>query len=366
MKFQGGAGPARLLCVLLMTGCLFWSYEVQGASARTDRGFTLAAYQESAACHGYRGHIRRPSTGRKRHPRARKHHWAGRGVRTGRAYAWAAARHGVSSASRRIRHRHGRYFARKGPSQRLVSARSDRGRLQKLRTLSAQGAKSSAAEHLAGGGTGAKRPVEREFPTALTPRPLAGVTGAPSVAVNGDGRISANVQNRPLGEMLRLMSEKHLFSIQGALPTGAPVTMQFSDLTLDQAFTKMMRGYNYAVIKEVASDRRILIVLGEARRVEYKELAMPAQALRQSGATLDRTASQVPDSKTSSLFEPATIKQPRSTANAKNPAAATGSQAVEAPPVPSQDQRGAEQASGGGFGAAHGFKGSSHSAWDGE
>jgi hypothetical protein len=181
-----------------------------------------------------------------------------------------------------------------------------------------------------------------EFPVpeeALSP--TAGVARAPLIAVSSDGRISANVQNRPLEEMLRLMSEKNLFEIQSSLPTGALVTMQFSGLTLEQTLYKMMRGYNYAVIKEDVSDKRVLIVLGEAKRIEYKESAKPTQTLKQSEGMPEQAISKAPDARTANLPGPAPL---RARMNAANPASPLGPpQAAEAPPIPAQEQKSPEQ-----------------------
>jgi hypothetical protein len=162
--------------------------------------------------------------------------------------------------------------------------------------------------------------------------------------VSGDGRISANFQNRPLEEMLRLMSEKNLFEIESSLPTGALaklVTMQFCGLTLEQTLYKMMRGYNYAVVKEDASDKPVLIVLGEAKRIEYRKLAEPTQTLKESEETPEQAISKAPDARTANLSGPAQL---RARMNPANPASPLGPpQAVEAPPVPAQEQKDPEQ-----------------------
>jgi len=90
------------------------------------------------------------------------------------------------------------------------------------------------------------------------------------------------------------MSEKHLFEIQGPLPAGQLVSMEFSGLTLDEAFSRVMRGYNYAVIEYDGSDRRVLIVLGEIKRIEYKERAAPAQVPKLGEETPEEEISGVP------------------------------------------------------------------------
>jgi hypothetical protein len=251
MRSEQSVRPAGLLCILLMAGCFFWGHEAHGALAHMGQGCVLAAYEDTTTYYGPRGHTQRPSTERKGHSRFRNHRIR-HGVRAGRAHAWVDTRQAVFMASRHLPHqRHGRRFVRKGPAQRVLSARSGRSRFRKTRTLFAQGAKPSASGSLANRGTRAKWPLREDVPTASVPEEApssaAAATGAPLIVLSSDGRISANVQNRPLEEMLRLMSEKNLFKIQGPLPTGVLVTLvtsQFSDLTLEEAFNTILAGYN--------------------------------------------------------------------------------------------------------------------------
>jgi hypothetical protein len=212
-------------------------------------------------------------------------------------------------------------------------------------------------------------------PEALQPAPAAKVpeealssnasaARAPSIAVSSDGGISANVQNRPLGEVLRLMAEKHLFEIQGPLPRTALVTMQFSGLTLQQAFNRMMRGYNYAVITEDVSDKRVLMVLSEAKRIEYRELFGPAQTPgqaeetpQQSGAApvaaAAQAAGEVPEGTTTVPLRRAAILQQRGRLNVEGLPAPPGPvQGAETPQAPAQEQKGQEQQGLAGPGAA--------------
>jgi len=281
--------PALLLCVLFIAALLSFGWEAEGALGQEGRGSAPTTYQRDASHKGEQGHILRSSTERKRHPRFRKartHHR----LRARRPYARVAARHRASLARRHARHlRHGRYYARKGSGPRVSSVGAGRNRFRKTRTLAAQGAKPPASRPLVVGRPQTKQPSKGEAPAPKAPeqapRPVAGAGQAITIALGRDGRISVNVKDRPLGEMLRLMAEKHLFEIQGPLPRTAlaePVTMEFCDLTLNQAFDKMMRGYNYAFITEDVSDRRVLIVLGEIKRVEYRELVGPVQPPEQT------------------------------------------------------------------------------------
>ncbi len=293
--------PALLLCALFMAALLSLGWEAQGALAQEGPGSELPTYQRDASHKGGQGHIRRSSTERKRHPRFRKartHHR----LRARRPYAKVAARHGAPPAHRHARHlRHGRYYARKGPGPRMSSVGVGPTRFRNRRTLAAQGAGPPASRPLVVGRPEAKQPLKGEAPASKAPEqapgPVASAAQGLTIALGRDGTISVNVKNRPLGEMLRLMAEKHLFEIQGALPRTAlavPVTMEFSDLTLNQVFHKMMRGYNYAVITEDVSDKRVLIVLGEIKRVEYRELVGPAQGPGRPEQTPQQSAAAAP------------------------------------------------------------------------
>jgi len=82
------------------------------------------------------------------------------------------------------------------------------------------------------------------------------------VKVTEGDKISASAKNRPLGEVLRLMSQKNLFDIKGPLPSGESITVDFSGLTLEQALKKLMRGYNYVLVDQGASRKPILTVMG--------------------------------------------------------------------------------------------------------
>ena len=336
MKSGAIVRPATFLCMLVMAAYLFWGDVARGALPHTGRGPALMTYQDTNGYIGPQGRFRRPSIERKRHARFRKAGTRHR-ARSRRVYARAAFRHQAPQGFTHLRH--GRHYARKGPAPRVSPVRSVHARFRKTRTLSAQSLRPSAVRSFASQKPEVVQPLRGEAPAAKVAEealsPLAGDTRAPLIAVSSDGRISANVKNRSLEEMLRLMSGKNLFEIGGRLPKGALVTlvtMEFSDLTLEQAFNRMMRGYNYALIKEDVSDKRVLIVLGEATRVEYKEPAKPAQTPQQSEQTPARTAGQTTEAGTSqttgqtteagaaSPSGPPVLLQQRGRMNAANPA----------------------------------------------
>jgi hypothetical protein len=89
---------------------------------------------------------------------------------------------------------------------------------------------------------------------------------APFIEVKDKNRISASAKNRPLDELLRIMSEKNLFEIRGPVPRGEGITVEFSNLTLEQALKKVMRGYNYVLVDQGTSRKPALIVMGQVTR----------------------------------------------------------------------------------------------------
>jgi len=93
-----------------------------------------------------------------------------------------------------------------------------------------------------------------------------GVGLAPFIEVKDKDRISASAKNRPLDELLRIMSEKNLFEIRGPVPRGEAITVEFSNLTLEQALKKVMRGYNYVLVGQGTSRKPALIVMGQVTR----------------------------------------------------------------------------------------------------
>ena len=128
----------------------------------------------------------------------------------------------------------------------------------------------------------AAAPAQAPVPAAATAQSSPGSTvrqgeGSPPASPEGAGqalfievkdkdRISARVKNRPLDELLRIMSQKNLFEIKGPVPRGEAITVEFSNLTLDQALKKLMKGYNYVLVDQGASRKPLLMVMGQATR----------------------------------------------------------------------------------------------------
>lgn len=88
----------------------------------------------------------------------------------------------------------------------------------------------------------------------------------PPITVSPDQRISGHIRSLPLEEVLLMMSGKNLFAIKGALPLGETVSATLIDASLETALRKLLRGYNYVIVKQEAGTIPLLIVMGKAAR----------------------------------------------------------------------------------------------------
>ena len=86
-----------------------------------------------------------------------------------------------------------------------------------------------------------------------------------------DGRITANIENKPLNGVLKDISEKFKLELKGSMVGSESVTLNASNLTLEEMLKKIMRGYNYVLIKPDKSDKTVLMVLSKAERTKYTE-----------------------------------------------------------------------------------------------
>jgi hypothetical protein len=98
-------------------------------------------------------------------------------------------------------------------------------------------------------------------------RPLSAGATAPILDLSlADATMSADMDDRPLDEVLRLMADRGLIEVKGRIPGGEPLTLHFRRLTLDQALSRIMRGYNYVVIEQGKARAPLLTVMGKVER----------------------------------------------------------------------------------------------------
>ena len=100
----------------------------------------------------------------------------------------------------------------------------------------------------------------------------------PVISITKDDKIDADIRAYPLNETLRAMAAKRLFDIKGPLPTGEEITVQLSGVTLDEALKKLMRGYNYVLVDQGASQKPVLMLIGKIQRgASTPPLSQPVQ-----------------------------------------------------------------------------------------
>jgi hypothetical protein len=87
----------------------------------------------------------------------------------------------------------------------------------------------------------------------------------PVLTVTKVSRISVDVDNQPLNALLRVMAEKGLVNIRGGAAGNESLTLHLANLTLPEMLSKILRGYNYAVVKQGKNRPPVLTVMGRIR-----------------------------------------------------------------------------------------------------
>jgi len=136
---------------------------------------------------------------------------------------------------------------------------------------------------------------------ALLGPPLARATGPlPDLSIV-DSAVSADVDDRPLGEVLRIMAEKGLIEMNGGARGSEPLTVHFRGLPLDQAISRIMRGYNYVLIERGKARAPQLRIMGKIERGTVKASkppdplpAPPAVAAADSGSDVPQQPPERP------------------------------------------------------------------------
>jgi hypothetical protein len=97
-----------------------------------------------------------------------------------------------------------------------------------------------------------------------------------AIKVAQGGRISADIVDFPLAQVLADLSQKLPIDIKGSPGGGVRLTLHFSNLTLQQALRKIMAGYNYVVIEpQPAGGRLMVTILGKADRTVREAATVP-------------------------------------------------------------------------------------------
>ncbi len=101
--------------------------------------------------------------------------------------------------------------------------------------------------------------------------------GAPIIKVKSEASISMQVVNVPLNEVLLILAKNVPMEVKGTVPSGELLTLEFSNLPLEEALRRIMRGYNYVLVHMDEPSRPVLTVMSRTERTPYTE-APPAPA----------------------------------------------------------------------------------------
>lgn len=96
--------------------------------------------------------------------------------------------------------------------------------------------------------------------------PVMAAAEGPVLTVTKVSRISVDVDNQPLDALLRMMVEKRLVNIRGGGAGNESLTLHFANLTLPEMLSKILRGYNYVVVKQGKNRPPVLTVMGRVRQ----------------------------------------------------------------------------------------------------
>ena len=102
--------------------------------------------------------------------------------------------------------------------------------------------------------------------------------GTPVIKVKSEGTISLQVVNVPLNQVLLILAKNVPMEIKGAVPSQELLTLEFSNLSLEEALRRIMRGYNYVLVHMDEPSRPVLTVMSKTERTPYAEDAPAAAA----------------------------------------------------------------------------------------
>jgi hypothetical protein len=94
-----------------------------------------------------------------------------------------------------------------------------------------------------------------------------------------DGKIDAQINNQPLNQTLRELATKFSIDLKGISVGSEAVILNLSDVPLEELLKKMMRGYNYVLVRPEKSDRLMLMVLSRADRTKYVDTPAPTASV---------------------------------------------------------------------------------------
>jgi hypothetical protein len=94
-----------------------------------------------------------------------------------------------------------------------------------------------------------------------------------SAKVKDERRVTLQVTDVPLNEVLSILAKNVPLEIRGSVPSQERVTVQLSNVTLEEALSRIMRGYNYVLVRPEESTKPLLVVMNKIDRSIQNEPA---------------------------------------------------------------------------------------------
>lgn len=104
-------------------------------------------------------------------------------------------------------------------------------------------------------------------------------------SVTKDNRIEAHANNLSLNEAVKSLASRFSLEVKGIGLSNEPINLDLSDITLEDLLKRLLRGYNYALVRPENADKGILMILGKADRTKYVDAPTPQQAAPPTAAT---------------------------------------------------------------------------------
>lgn len=82
----------------------------------------------------------------------------------------------------------------------------------------------------------------------------------------GERTVTLQVVDVPLNEVLNILAKNIPMEIRGTVSSQERITVNFSNLTLEEALSRIMRGYNYVLMRADESARALLVVMNKIDR----------------------------------------------------------------------------------------------------
>ena len=95
----------------------------------------------------------------------------------------------------------------------------------------------------------------------------------PDAKTKSERRVTLQVTDVPINEVLNILVKSVSLEIRGTVPSQERITAQFSNVTLEEALGRIMRGYNYVLVQPEGSTRPLLVVMNRIERSMQRDSA---------------------------------------------------------------------------------------------